>query len=201
MELLVRQRPRSATHMALIGEQSASEALGAEHSMAKPPASLQQPTLPGEQQAMMLQGCPLAAVRSYGIRTYRTGWLQVTCGDPAPFVLCVCSLAPAVSLRLQEDVLLCRGAMYTSPIAGPNTPELGSLTRRALDTGTTAEAAPAQVAEAAEGAAGLPLADQAVRSQTATSGKLPEHPQQKRRGVLRRLLRRASSSFSTKIQQ
>ena len=94
--------------------------------------------------------------------------------------------------------------LYTCFLAGPNTPEGGSLTRRALDTGTTAEAAPAQNYDggAAEGAAGLPLADQAIRSQAATSGRFdPEHPRQKRRGVLRRLLRRASSSFSTKIQQ
>ena len=76
------------------------------------------------------------------------------------------------------------------------------MTRRALDTGTTAEAPLAQTAEAAEGAAGLPLADQAVRSQAAPSGSFdPEHRRQKGRGVLRRLLRRASSSFSTKIQQ
>ena len=94
--------------------------------------------------------------------------------------------------------------LHTYLLAGPNTPEGGSLTRRALDTGTTAEAPAAQSHDGgpAEVAAGLPLADQAARAQAAASGRLDrEQPQQKRRGMLRKLLRRASSSFTTKIQQ
>ena len=90
------QRSHRATHTLLTGEQTAPGALSGKSSMVKPPASLQQPVLPGWRQAMMLYERPVAAVRAHSIRL-SYGVAASACGKPLPCVLCVCSVAPAVS--------------------------------------------------------------------------------------------------------